>query len=130
VDYVFDIGSSTWKTLHSEEQLKNNLSILLKWSPFTTEAELLKHCDDIGPHGTKIIVYNLWQNDEGKMEIDFESDKEDIRLSAKGNITARGAPRNDPNENHLANRLHYSLRTQASIRNRLRHWKSILECEN
>ncbi|KAL2243708.1 UNVERIFIED_CONTAM: Protein MICRORCHIDIA 6, partial [Sesamum indicum] len=33
-------------------------------------------CDDIGPHGTKIIVYNLWHNDEGKMELDFESDPE------------------------------------------------------
>ncbi|GER43077.1 histidine kinase [Striga asiatica] len=115
VDYVFDAGSSTWKTLHSEQQLKNNLSILLKWSPVTTEAELLKHCDDIGPHGTKIIVYNLWQNDEGKLELDFESDKEDIRLSGKDNVTARGASRKDTNENHLANRLHYSLRVQFPV---------------
>ncbi|CAA0808534.1 Histidine kinase-- DNA gyrase B-- and HSP90-like ATPase family protein [Striga hermonthica] len=110
------VGSSTWKTLHSEEQHKNNLSILLKWAPVTTEAELLKHCDDIGPHGTKIIVYNLWQNDEGKMELDFETDTEDIRLSGKGHTTtAKGVPRKDPNENHLANRLHYSLRAYLSI---------------
>lgn len=33
-------------------------------------------CDDVGHHGTKILVYNLWHNDEGKMELDFESDPE------------------------------------------------------
>ncbi|EYU42193.1 hypothetical protein MIMGU_mgv1a022246mg, partial [Erythranthe guttata] len=76
VDYQFNANSGTWNTLHNEQQLKNNLSILLQWSPVATEAELLKQCDDIGPHGTKIIVYNLWHNDDGKMELDFESDPE------------------------------------------------------
>lgn len=32
--------------------------------------------DDIGHHGTKVIIYNLWFNDEGTMELDFESDLE------------------------------------------------------
>lgn len=32
--------------------------------------------DDIGDHGTKVIVYNLWYNDEGRMELDFEADSE------------------------------------------------------
>jgi hypothetical protein len=31
--------------------------------------------DDIGEHGTKIIVFNLWFNDDGDMELDFNSDK-------------------------------------------------------
>lgn len=30
--------------------------------------------DDLGDHGTKIIVYNLWFNDDEHMELDFESD--------------------------------------------------------
>jgi hypothetical protein len=30
--------------------------------------------DDMGEHGTKIIVYNLWFNDDGDMELDFNSD--------------------------------------------------------
>jgi hypothetical protein len=30
--------------------------------------------DGIGDHGTKIIVYNLWHNDDGNMELDFSSD--------------------------------------------------------
>lgn len=32
--------------------------------------------DDIGPHGMRIIIYNLWHNDDGKMELDFDSDPE------------------------------------------------------
>lgn len=32
--------------------------------------------DDIGHHGTKVIVFNLWLNDDGEMELDFESDEE------------------------------------------------------
>ncbi|GFP90724.1 morc family cw-type zinc finger protein 4 [Phtheirospermum japonicum] len=116
VDYQFDADSGTWKALHNEQHLMNNLSILLQWSPFATEAELLKQCDDIGPHGTKIIIYNLWHNDEGKMELDFESDPEDICLrKSKDNDTAKVTSRMDVNEQHLANRLHKSLRAYLSI---------------
>lgn len=32
--------------------------------------------DDIGPHGTKIIIYNLWFSDDGNTELDFDSDPE------------------------------------------------------
>lgn len=42
VDYQFDTNSGTWHALHSEQHLKNNLSIMLQWSPVATEAELLK----------------------------------------------------------------------------------------
>lgn len=30
--------------------------------------------DDIGSHGTKIIIYKLWFNDDGEMELDFDAD--------------------------------------------------------
>lgn len=36
---------------------------------------LLIQFDDMGDHGTKIIVFNLWFNDDGDMELDFNSDK-------------------------------------------------------
>lgn len=32
--------------------------------------------NDIGYHGTKVIVFNLWYNDEGNMELDFDTDPE------------------------------------------------------
>lgn len=151
VDYLNE-ETGTWKTLHQEQHVKNNLALLLQWSPFSTEAELLKqvrmnlwNCfpsfpviffskhrsihlrhweniiyftifvillwccldpdiffetilhlsiflilscpnssvqfDDIGRHGTKIIVYSLWHNDEGKLELDFKTDPEVCAVS-------------------------------------------------
>lgn len=32
--------------------------------------------EDIGAHGTKIIIYNLWLNDEGVYELSFDDDDE------------------------------------------------------
>lgn len=32
--------------------------------------------DDIGHHGTKIVIYNLWLNDNGDMELDLNFDVE------------------------------------------------------
>lgn len=32
--------------------------------------------ENLGPHGTKIIVYNLWMNDEGIYELNFDDDLE------------------------------------------------------
>ena len=34
---------------------------------------------DIGPHGTKIVVFNLWSNDNGVLELDFDS-KEEVSI--------------------------------------------------
>ncbi|KAK4479353.1 hypothetical protein RD792_014865 [Penstemon davidsonii] len=112
VDYQLNIETGKWNTL-KPEQLKSNLSVLLQWSPFTTEAELLKQCDDIGPRGTKIIIYNLWHNDEGKLELDFESDPEDICIRQYRGTTKGG--RMAAFEQHLSNRRHYSLRAYLSI---------------
>ncbi|GJV73082.1 RNA-directed DNA polymerase, eukaryota, reverse transcriptase zinc-binding domain protein [Tanacetum coccineum] len=68
----------------SEENANSNLSVLLQWSPFSTEEELLKQCESVRHRGTKIIIYNLWLDVEGKMELDFESDLEDIRIMRDG----------------------------------------------
>ena len=38
--------------------------------------ELNEQFNDIGPHGSKIIIFNLWFNDDGNMELDFETDPE------------------------------------------------------
>jgi hypothetical protein len=32
--------------------------------------------DGIGYHGTKIIIFNLWFNDDGNLELDFDTDPE------------------------------------------------------
>ena len=32
--------------------------------------------DNVGSHGTKVIIYNLWLNSDAKLELDFDSDAE------------------------------------------------------
>lgn len=34
--------------------------------------------EDIDHHGTKVIIYNLWLNDDGIFELDFDDDDEVI----------------------------------------------------
>ena len=36
----------------------------------------------LGEQGTLIVMFNLWLNEEGQMELDFESEANDIRLRA------------------------------------------------
>ncbi|PAN28003.1 hypothetical protein PAHAL_5G124200 [Panicum hallii] len=117
VDYKCNLlrGQTTRLERHGSEHFSSNLSVLLKWSPFATEEELLQNFSNIGPHGTKIIVFNLWSNDDGNLELDFDTNPEDIMIS--------GAPKPEEisnavkrtNENHLANRLRYSLRVYTSV---------------
>lgn len=59
VDYQFNLHTGTWNILYDADQSKNNLRILLQWSPFTTEAELLKHVR----HLTQLIsfLFTLFQ---------------------------------------------------------------------
>ncbi|TQE02994.1 hypothetical protein C1H46_011358 [Malus baccata] len=78
VDYEFDSSAGTFGPiiLHDEDHFSSNLTMLLQWSPYSTEEELLKQFNDIGDHGTKIVVYNLWLNDDEDMELDFNSDPE------------------------------------------------------
>ncbi|XP_058088889.1 protein MICRORCHIDIA 6 [Magnolia sinica] len=117
VDYEFNPSTSLYgKILRpSEEHFSSNLSTLLQWSPYATEAELLKQFDDIGHHGTKVIVFNMWLNDDGDSELDFESDKEDIMISGAPKIVERANIPKKLTQQHIANRYHYSLRLYSSI---------------
>lgn len=115
VDYEFNTSTGTLEVLHGREQFMTNLSFLLEWSPYSTEAELLKQFDDIGSHGTKIIIYNLWFNNDGKLELDFDSDSKDIRVQGETKKIQTLPAWRTVNENHIANKLHYSLRLYLSI---------------
>ncbi|XP_021734132.1 protein MICRORCHIDIA 6-like [Chenopodium quinoa] len=115
IDYEYTLSTAAWKPLYRDgtENFQSNISIILQWSPYSTEAELLKQFVDIGSHGTKVIIYNLWFADDGKLELDFDSDPEDIRL--KGSNNARKNAKTLPTEEHIANQYHYSLRVYMSI---------------
>lgn len=93
----------------------NNLATVLQWSPFNTESDLLKQFDDIGDHGTKIIIYNLWMNDDGELELDFETDKQDIQVKGASKLDKSDTLQKQLTNQHIANRLRFSLRAYASI---------------
>ncbi|KAL1207835.1 Protein MICRORCHIDIA 6 [Cardamine amara subsp. amara] len=110
LDYEFKASAGEFKTLQDREHFISSLSILLEWSPFSTEAELLKQFEDVGSHGTKVIIYNMWLNSDAKLELDFDSVAEDILI--EGSIKKTGSKIvND----HIASRFSYSLRVYLSI---------------
>lgn len=115
VDYELNVSSGTLDVLHGKEHFASNISILLQWSPYSTEAELLKQFDDIGSHGTKIIIYNLWLNNDGSSELDFASDPKDICLSGDTKKVDTIPAWKAVNEQHIASRYHHSLRVYLSI---------------
>ncbi|XP_060053098.1 MORC family CW-type zinc finger protein 1 [Erinaceus europaeus] len=58
------------------------LSIIYKYSPFKTEAELMKQFDVIyGKCGTLLVIYNLKLLLSGEPELDVKTDKEDILMA-------------------------------------------------
>ncbi|XP_073006899.1 protein MICRORCHIDIA 7-like isoform X2 [Typha latifolia] len=92
-----------------------NLETIVKWSPYSSEADLLHECSLIKDQGTRIVIYNLWEDDQGQLELDFDADKHDIQI--------RGVYRDErkiqmskqfPNSRHFLTYRH-SLRSYASI---------------
>ncbi|KAL9335424.1 hypothetical protein Peur_072605 [Populus x canadensis] len=92
-----------------------NVETIVHWSPFSSEADLLRQFKLMSDHGTRIIIYNLWEDDQGMLELDFDSDPHDIQL--------RGVNRDEkhiqmakefPNSRHFLTYRH-SLRNYTSI---------------
>ncbi|XP_028118760.1 protein MICRORCHIDIA 6-like isoform X2 [Camellia sinensis] len=117
VDYGFNESTTKLEPIlsYGQEHFSSNLSVLLQWSPYPTEEIMLKQFDDIGNHGTKIVIYNLWLNDNGDMELDFDLDAEDIRVIADPKLHQTGCRPNQVSDQHIANLCHYSLRVYSSI---------------
>ncbi|KAL2936131.1 Protein MICRORCHIDIA 6 [Bienertia sinuspersici] len=110
IDYDYMMSTATWKPLYRDgkENFRSNASIILQWSPYSTEAELLKQFDNVGDHGTKIIIYNLWFADDGALELDFNCDLEDICL--RGSDSTRRSSKKLTSEEHIGIRYRFSLR--------------------
>ncbi|XP_010678804.2 protein MICRORCHIDIA 6 isoform X2 [Beta vulgaris subsp. vulgaris] len=111
VDYECNMSTGTFVPLHRyhEDQFQSNKSIILQWSPYCNEVDLMKQFDDIGSHGTKVIVFNLWFTDDEKLEFDFKNDPEDILLQGSDNCK-KIKLQNKISEEHIGSRYHYSLR--------------------
>ncbi|KAK7360111.1 hypothetical protein VNO77_02087 [Canavalia gladiata] len=101
----------------SPDDWSANLKTILDWSPFTSKEELMLQFDDIGSHGTKIVIYNLWLNDEGIYELSFDNDAEDIMLRDEANQGAgeKLSKKVVPLRSHISYRIRYSLRAYVSM---------------
>ncbi|TXG48549.1 hypothetical protein EZV62_024424 [Acer yangbiense] len=92
-----------------------NMETITQWSPFSSEVDLLSQFNMMKDHGTRIIIYNLWEDDQGQLELDFDTDKHDIQLRGvnreEKNIQMA---REFPNSRHFLTYRH-SLRSYASI---------------
>ncbi|XP_057419464.1 protein MICRORCHIDIA 6-like isoform X2 [Lotus japonicus] len=116
VNYKYNPSAGHMEVINGLEHGTTNMSLLLQWSPYSSEAELLKQFVNIGHHGTKIIIFNLWCNHDGDLELDFDTDPEDIHIAGHFKKTdTTSARKKIVNEQHIANRFKYSLRVYLSI---------------
>ncbi|KAL6899060.1 hypothetical protein ACP4OV_005718 [Aristida adscensionis] len=116
LDFKVQDGAIVPLVYGSQDDWDSSLKIILDWSPFSSEEELLQQFQDIDSHGTKVAIYNLWMNDDGLLELDFEDDDEDILLRDQG--SASGGFRKTQKEivqQHISHRLRFSLRAYTSI---------------
>ncbi|KAI3862599.1 hypothetical protein MKX03_011334 [Papaver bracteatum] len=98
VDFEMSENQAHPKIYSSEDDWSCNLKLILEWSPFASKKELMHQFDDIGVCGTKIIIYNLWLDDDRIMELDFNNDGEAyasifyLRKFTNFDIIIRGVP--------------------------------------
>ncbi|KAG2571543.1 protein MICRORCHIDIA 1-like isoform X2 [Panicum virgatum] len=114
LDFKIQDGDIVPLVYGSQGDWDSSLKIILDWSPFSSKEELLQQFQDVGSHGTKVVVYNLWMNDDGLLELDFEDDDEDILLRDQG---SGGATKGQKEivQQHISHRLRFSLRAYTSI---------------
>ncbi|CAH8367315.1 unnamed protein product [Eruca vesicaria subsp. sativa] len=113
----YERTGSEWSPIlrSSISDWNKNVETVVQWSPFSSEDELLCQFNLMKEHGTRIIIYNLWEDDQGLLELDFDTDPHDIQL--------RGVNRDEksismatqyPNSRHFLTYKH-SLRSYVSI---------------
>ncbi|GAV81580.1 HATPase_c_3 domain-containing protein [Cephalotus follicularis] len=115
LDYEWVEGEWNKIIRSSPGDWNKNLETIVQWSPFSSEADLLRQFNMMVDRGTRIFIYNLWEDDQGQLELDFDADEHDIQL--------RGVNRDEkniqmakeyPNSRHFLTYRH-SLRSYTSI---------------
>ncbi|KAI3901044.1 hypothetical protein MKW92_014015 [Papaver armeniacum] len=74
-DIVVPMLDYQWKGINGA-----GYQTIVQWSPLRSEADLLQQFNLIKDQGTRIIIYNLWQDEAGDLELDFDSDVHDIQI--------------------------------------------------
>ncbi|KAJ9563950.1 LOW QUALITY PROTEIN: hypothetical protein OSB04_009110 [Centaurea solstitialis] len=94
---------------------KKNMETLVRWSPYLSEEGLLQQFDCLDDQGTHIIIYNLWEDEEGQLELDFDTDLHDIQIRGVNRDPKKiEMAKEYPNSRHFLTHRH-SLRSYASI---------------
>ncbi|CAI9263111.1 unnamed protein product [Lactuca saligna] len=97
------------------EDWKRNMETLVQWSPYSTEEALLQQFDFINIQGTRIIIYNIWEDEEGQLELDFDTDPHDIQIRGVNRDPKKiEMAKQYPNSRHFLTYRH-SLRNYAAI---------------
>lgn len=105
-------GEDSWKQVMRS---KVNMEAILQWSPYSSEEELVKEFEVMGEHGTRVIIYNLWELEQGKLELDFDTDTQDIQLAGvKRDVKKIEEANKYPSASHFLTYEH-SMRSYASI---------------
>ncbi|XP_062857182.1 MORC family CW-type zinc finger protein 3 [Trichomycterus rosablanca] len=108
------------KSLVITEDSEASLRAILTHSLFKSEAELQEQLDSIpGKKGTKILIWNIRRNKDGKPEFDFDADLEDIRLPEIHSEVMEGKTKRNyfgpRRTDHIVPEMDYSLRAYLSI---------------
>ncbi|KAL6188257.1 hypothetical protein ACLB2K_039650 [Fragaria x ananassa] len=99
----------------SPDDWTRNLETIVQWSPYSSEEDLLQQFKLFRGHGTRIVIYNLWEDDEGHLELDFDTDPHDIQIRrVNRDEKSIQMSRKYPNSRHFLTYRH-SLRSYASI---------------
>ncbi|GAA0152285.1 hypothetical protein LIER_10800 [Lithospermum erythrorhizon] len=99
----------------SLDDWKRNLNTIVQWSPYENEEDLLHQFDFLEAQGTRIIIYNLWEDDTRMQELDFDADLTDIQIKGVNRDPKKiTMAETYQNSRHFLTYRH-SLRSYASI---------------
>ncbi|KAL6851523.1 hypothetical protein ACP4OV_020456 [Aristida adscensionis] len=114
IDYEYKQGWDRMLRTTSDDW-NTSLRTIIAWSPYSTEEELLEQFNSMKEQGTRVVIYNLWEDDQGDLELDFDADVHDIQLRG-GNRDEKNIEmaKQFPNSKHFLTYKH-SLRNYASI---------------
>ena len=73
------------------EHRASALRTLLAWGPGYSEERVLAEIRKLRPHGTAVLVYNLWENENGDKELDLFSNLSDVLTRPAGSDEPNGA---------------------------------------
>ncbi|KAL6011705.1 hypothetical protein ACLOJK_002169 [Asimina triloba] len=80
-----------------------------------TLTEMMTKVNSIEDQGTRIVIYNLWEDDQGELELDFCADRHDIQLGGVNRDEKKiQMAAQFPNSRHFLTYQH-SLRSYAAI---------------